>query len=160
MFYVGRQYVAALDIPLFDSDAKLQAGTRVTAVSKTELIDLGENVIVPMALQIARPEWFFNITGTFNPPPRKVPTRGEFVYEIVRAYPDLLMHELWERAIACDPTGLKPIKVDSFSSLLSKDTRIEMFKDGTKVEKVGHNMRFCTFRVAGWKPRVLPQAAE
>ena len=159
MFYVGRKYIAAFDIPIFDSDDKIQAGSEVMAVSKTELIDLGENVYVPMALQIAKPEWFFHITGDFNPPPRQVPTLKELVYNAVRVYPDLMREELYQRLMDCNPRPTR-FTIDTMSGMLADDTRIEMFKDGAKVEKVGHNMRYCTFRPAGWKPKALPQAAE
>jgi hypothetical protein len=159
MLTPGRHYCAALPLPVFDSDDFVPAATDLVAVSRTELCDARTGQVwQPMLLQLNRPEWFLQQLDGFNPPARRVPTLVELTFEAVRAYPDLMMRELHDRIVACDPRMGKPLRIDSFSSALSQDARIEMFKEGERVEKVGHNMRYCTFRVKGWQPQPVPIA--
>lgn len=154
MLTLGERYCAFRDLPCHDSDVRIPARIELKATGKDQLTNeaTGE-VFRLMTFQSNRSEWFFQRTSGFNPPAVLIPTLQILTVEIVRAYPDRLMHELYDRLVDCDPRpGVRKLRIDSFSSALSQDPRIEMFKDGKKVERLEHNVRYCTFRPKGWAP--------
>ena len=147
----GSTYVACIDLPAFDTDDKVPHGVRLTALSPDRLCDLRSGRVWTLkTLQRNRTEWFLQRVDGFNPPGVQVPTLKELVWEAVRAYPDLMREELYSLLMECRVRAR--FSVDTVSGALSDDPRIEMFKDGVRVEKVGHNARYCTFRPKGWQP--------
>jgi hypothetical protein len=149
---VGRKYQAKRDLPCFDSDDRIPARVELLATKPDELVDpVTGTVYRLMDLQRNRTEWWFRKTDEFNCQFAEPPTLREFEWELVRAYPDLLMNELHQLGADCNPRDTMP-RTDAFSRILSEEVRLEMFKDGTRVERVGHNARYCTFRPKGWQP--------
>jgi len=151
MLKVGKQYKADLSLPVFNSNTSVPPNTELTVIAKDTVIDKSGTTYCLQMLQLNRPEWFMTETGGFNPPPRIIPTLAELVFESVRAYPDLMREELYDRIMECNPRA-KRFTIDTMSGMLADDTRVEMFKDGVKVDKIGHNARYCTFRPKGWQP--------
>lgn len=150
MLKKGCAYCAKVALAPYDDDhPSVPANVRLVAVSRDELADSHGVVYKLTELFRRRTEWYLQELDGFNPDPVKKPLLRDLVWETVCAYPDLTLAELHSRLTGTSLRGKVPI--DSVSHQLSEDTRIEMFKDGTKVDKLRHNARYCTFRPKGWK---------
>ena len=146
----GNAYTTLRDIPAIDAsdeDCRIPANTEVVAVSFDHVVDgeTGEVFRLPL-LQARNPRWYFKLKAFGEKPLEdEEVTLKIMAMECVRAGEGLMLTELYDMAI--DSCPRREFSVNSFSSALSEDHRIEMRKDGVKVEKLKHNLKYCTYHV-------------
>lgn len=109
--------------------------------------------VLKLPLHVARnPSWYFSKVGFGQNAAAPTVTQAEYIAALVRGNEGLDAGELYRTAQAEQfaPMGGKPIPYNGFTTLLAKDTGIEMRKDGVAVQGTkgsrGH-VTGCTYHV-------------
>ncbi len=130
-------YVCYRAISTTDSDdvpTRLEHGRAYKATAFAALADTVTGEVINLPLHVARnPSWYFTKQGEFNPR-RPELTQSEYIAELVRGNEGLDAGELFKLAQGEAFGPCSPIPYNGFTTLLSKDSRIIMRKDGVLVK--------------------------
>lgn len=132
-------YVSRFDLRLTDDDGVCMDTARgrsylATAFQTIVCAETGE--VMKLPLHVARnPLWYFARAGFGQHAAQAPVTQAEYVAALVRGNEGLDAGELYKVAQAemFAPMGGKPIPYNGFTTLLAKDTGIEMRQDGVPV---------------------------